>query len=180
LHDDVPFPSLEQENVLPMSLSPNLTPDTCSPKDVIEDLLVSAKPPTRLNDSFEFEVGEDLENLSELDMNVTSKVEHHDEAEAICFQESCEEQVEPTNLGFDGDILSVEYESFSCGFDANESLDEGFCVAYESFSFDPIIADLLFESRGHNFVEFKTIATTLPKKKSIIGNLRHVLQILIF
>ena len=37
------------------------------------------------------------------------------------------------------DILSVDYESFSCGFDITASLDEGFCIEYESFSFDPLI-----------------------------------------
>jgi len=45
----------------------------------------------------------------------------------------------PTTLEFNDDILSVEYESFSCGLDVNESFDGSFCIEYESFSFDPLI-----------------------------------------
>ena len=48
-------------------------------------------------------------------------------------------------MDFDDDILYVEYESFSCGFDVTEGLDVGFHVEYESFFFDPIIPDLLFK-----------------------------------
>ena len=75
------------------------------------------------------------------------------------FPAVCEKEVEPNNLEYDDDILSVEYESFSCGFDINEGLDEGFCVEYESFSFDPIITALRFESHKSEFVEFENIAT---------------------
>jgi len=67
-----------------------------------------------------------FENARELDMSITSRVEHHDELEAICFQESCEEVIKPTNLEFGDDILSVEYEHFSCGFDIYKSFDERF------------------------------------------------------
>jgi len=81
-------------------------------KDVIKDVLVSTDPPTTLNDLFEFKEGEDLENFSELDMSITSEIKHHDESEAICFQEPCEEKVGPTNLEFNDDILSIEYEYF--------------------------------------------------------------------
>ena len=48
-------------------------------------------------------------------------------------------------MDFDDDILSVEYESFSCGFDVTEGLDVDFHVEFESFSFDPITPDLLFK-----------------------------------
>jgi len=48
-------------------------------------------------------------------------------------------------LDFDDDVLDAEYESFSCGFDITEGLDMGFHVKYESFSFDPVISDLLFK-----------------------------------
>jgi len=84
----------------------------------------------------------------------------------------------PTNSEFNDDILSVEYETFSCGFDVSENLDEGFCVEYdsfsfavhvgldvdmcaeyESFSFDPIQANLLFESHKSKFIESKVIVT---------------------
>jgi len=90
-------------------------------------------------------------------MSITSKVKHHDESEAICFQESCEEVVQPVNLEYD--ILSVEYEFFSYGFDINESFDEGFCVEYESFSFDLIIVALPFKSHKSEFIESENIAT---------------------
>jgi len=53
----------------------------------------------------------------------------------MSLQESCEEVIEPTILDFDDDILFVEFESFSCGFDIDEGFDEGFCVEYESYFF---------------------------------------------
>jgi len=58
-----------------------------------------------------------LENDSGLDVSITTKVEHHnlEDSEAICFQEPCEEEVEPTNLEYNDDILYVEYASFSVG-----------------------------------------------------------------
>jgi len=103
-------------------------------------------------------VGEQFDTTGEIDMSITHDVEHHDidESEAICLQESCQELVEPTNLDLDDAILYVEYESFSCEFDINKSLDECFYVEYESFSFDPISTDLLFESCKSEFVESKT------------------------
>jgi len=52
LHDDMPLLSLETPSDLPLPLSPNLTPHLCSPKDVTEDVLVFAIPPTTLNDPF--------------------------------------------------------------------------------------------------------------------------------
>jgi len=74
-------------------------------------------------------------------------------------------------LEFDIDIFSIECEYFSCGFDINEGLDEGFCVEYESFSFDPIITALPFESRKSEFVEFKNIAT---KNFDLYPTLAHI------
>ena len=53
----------------------------------------------------------------------------------------------------------MEYEYLSCGLEVKESFDEGFCVEYESFSFDPIISDLLFEYYKSEFVECENIAT---------------------
>jgi len=66
----MPLPSLEQESELPMSLSQDLAPYTSSPKDVTEDILVYADPPILFNDSCEFEVGEQFDTASELDMNI--------------------------------------------------------------------------------------------------------------
>ena len=63
--------------------------------------------------------------------------------------------VEPTNLEFDDDIIYVEYEYFSYGLDENEALDVGFCVRYKSFSFDPIISDLIVEKSKSEFLESK-------------------------
>ena len=44
----------------------------------------------------------------------------------------------------DDNILHIEYESF-CGLDVDMSLNKDFCAEYESFSVDPIQADLLLE-----------------------------------
>jgi len=52
--------------------------------------------------------------------------------------------VELTNLEFDDDPFSVEYESFLCGFDVNKGLNVDIYVDYKSFSFDPIITNHLF------------------------------------
>ena len=38
----------------------------------------------------------------------------------------------------DDNILSVEYEYFSCEFDIHENSDDGVYADYESFSCDPI------------------------------------------
>jgi len=56
-------------------------------------------------------------------------------------------------LDFDDDILFVEYEYFSCGFDIDESFDEDFYGEYESFSFDLIHIDFLFESYKSEFIK---------------------------
>jgi len=53
--------------------------------------------------------------------------------------------IEPTKLEFNDDILSIEYESFACGFHDNGSFDEGFCLEYEYLLFEPITIDLLCE-----------------------------------
>jgi len=57
------------------------------------------------------------------------------------------------------ELDDIEYESFSYGFDINEGRDEGFCIEYESFTFDPIITALPIESHKSKFVEFENIAT---------------------
>jgi len=103
-------------------------------------------------------VGEQFDTVGELDMSITLDVEHH-QLEAMSLQELCKEVIEPTVLDFDDDVLFVEYESFSCEFDINECFDEGFYAAYESFSFDPIIPDILFESYKSKFVEPEVIVT---------------------
>jgi len=94
-------------------------------------------------------------------MRISLKVEHHnlDESNGLYFQESREEQMEPTNVEFNDDILSMEYEAFLCEFDVNVGLDVDLCVEYESFSFDPIITGLLFESHKSEFVESRNIVT---------------------
>jgi len=130
LNEDMPLPSLERESDTHTSLSADLVPHTSSPKDVTEDVLVYANPPTSFNHSLEFEVDEDLENPSELDMSITSDIDHHeiDEPGEILLPETCVEVIEPTILDFDDATLSVEYESFSCRFYIIESFDEGFCA----------------------------------------------------
>jgi len=65
------------------------------------------------------------------------------------------EVIEPTILEYNDDILYVEYELFSCGFDINESFD----AEYESFSFDPIQTNFIFKSHKSAFVEFGNIVT---------------------
>ena len=53
-------------------------------------------------------------------LSITSEVEHHDIDESdYISQESFEVEVEPTNLEFNEDVLSAEYESFLRGFDIN-------------------------------------------------------------
>jgi len=48
-------------------------------------------------------------------------------------------------LDFDDDILYAEYESFSYGLDVTEGFDVGFHVEFETFSFEPVIPNLLFK-----------------------------------
>jgi len=80
-------------------------------------------------------------------------------SQKLYFYKSHAKRLEPTILDFDDDILSIEYESFSCGFDVNVSLDVDLCAEYESFSFDPIQTALLFENCNSTFVKFETIVT---------------------
>ena len=106
------MPSPDQESGFPLSLSPALALEFRSPMDVIEDVLVSTDPPTTLNDSFEFEEGDECGNPSELDLSVITD-EHHDLDESdLCSHDSCEKTLEPTRLEFTDDTLSIEYESF--------------------------------------------------------------------
>ena len=53
----------------------------------------------------------------------------------------------------------MEYESFSGEFETHGSSDDGLCADYESFSFDPIQNDFLFEYYESEFVESEIIAT---------------------
>ena len=48
-------------------------------------------------------------------MSITTEVKLHADLEAICFQESCEDEYELIILEYNDDILYVEYESFSYG-----------------------------------------------------------------
>ena len=59
LNEEMPLPSLDLESDFPLSLPPTLAPEFSSPTDVIEDVPVSANPPTTLNDSFDFEEGDE-------------------------------------------------------------------------------------------------------------------------
>jgi len=62
-------------------------------------------------------------------------------------------------LEFSDDIRSIEFEAFSIGPDINVGMDMNLCVECESFSFDPIIIDLLFEFYKLEFVESANIVT---------------------
>jgi len=73
----MPLPSLEQESDSPLFLPPTLAPAPSSHKDVTDDVLIYAGPPAPFNDSYEFEVGEQFDTAGELDMSITSEVEHH-------------------------------------------------------------------------------------------------------
>ena len=129
--------------------------------------------PTTLNDSFEFEEGDECGNPSELDLSITIDFEHHEieESEETILQRQCEETLEPSRLEFSNDILSIEYEYFSCGFDVNVDLDVDLCAEYESFPFDPIRIDLLFENCKYKFVESENIAT---KKFALDQTCAHI------
>jgi len=119
---------------------------------------------SRLNDyrahSHEFEEGEDLKSASELNMSVTPEIEHSDfnESDDTILQETIMEVIAPSTLKFEDDILSIEYESFSCGFDVNVGLDVDLCVKYKSFSFEPIQTDFFFGKCKSEFVESESIA----------------------
>jgi len=62
-------------------------------------------------------------------------------------------------LDIDDDILSVEYDNFSCGFDVSVSLDVDLGAKYESFSFDPIQADLIFQYCKSEIIESNNAVT---------------------
>ena len=62
-------------------------------------------------------------------------------------------------MEFSDDILSIEYEYFSFGFDVNVGLDVDLCAEYESFSLDPIQSDHFFENCKSKVVESKGFAT---------------------
>jgi len=64
-----------------------------------------------------------------LDMGIATEVKPYvlDDSEDIS-QELCNEVTESTILDFDDDILFVEYEDFSCGFDVNVILHVDLCA----------------------------------------------------
>ena len=99
--------------------------------------------------------------VSELDISITPEVEPRDldESQEAISQELCNEVTEPTILDLDNDILSIEYESFSYGFDVSMVLDVDLCAEYESFSLEPIQPDFLFESHKSKFIESEAIVT---------------------
>jgi len=136
----MPLCSVEQEGDFLPSPSQDLAPHTSSPTNITEDVLVSANPPAPFHHSREFEEGEDLKSASEVNMSVTPEIEHRnfDESDDTILQETIVEVIEPTTLKFDDDILSIEYEYFSCGFNVTVGLDVDLRAEYESFSFDPI------------------------------------------
>jgi len=55
--------------------------------------------------------------------------------------------------------MYIEYKSFSSKFDIHGSSDDDFYADYESFSFDSIQTDFLFEYCKPEFVESEMIAT---------------------
>ena len=107
LNEAMNLPSPDQECDVPMSLSPDLAPCSSSPKGITDDVVVSADPPTTLNDFCEFEVGEQCDTINELDISVTPEVEPSDldESQEDISQELCDEVTEPTILDFDDDIF---------------------------------------------------------------------------
>jgi len=120
-----------------MSLSPDFAPCTSSPKGITDDVPVSASPPTTLNNFCNFDVGEQSDSVSELDIGITLEVEPHNLHESQEVKELCDEVIEPTILDFDDDIFYAEYKSFSCGFDVTKGVDVDFHIEYESFSLIP-------------------------------------------
>ena len=85
----------------------------------------------------------------------------------LFHQELCDDVTEPTILDFDDDILYAEYQSFSCGFDVIKGLDVGFHLEYESFSFDPIIPDLLFKLDDNLlYVEYESFSCEIDIHES--------------
>ena len=61
-------------------------------------------------------------------------------------------------MDFNDDILSIEYKSFSCGFDANVGLDVDLCAEYESFSFDPIQLDFFLNLTSLNLLSLRPLS----------------------
>ena len=88
-------------------------------------------------------------------MSITPKIEHRDfdESDYTILQETIVDVIEPTTLKSNDDILSIEYESFSYGFDVNMSLDVDLCAEYESFPFNSIQTNILFETCKFEAIE---------------------------
>jgi len=91
-------------------------------------------------------MGKQSDLVSELEISITHEIELHNlDDSKIILQELHDEVTELTMLDFDDDILYAECESFSYGFDVTEGLDLGSHIEYETFSFEPVIPDLLFK-----------------------------------
>jgi len=76
-------------------------------------------------------------------------------------------------LEFDDDILGVEYESFSCRLNEDESLDVGFYVEYESFSFGLVSVDDLFDPSKSTFTESKTFVPMIADLDQTLGHIER-------
>ena len=125
LNENMYLPSLEQEGDLSKSLSSDLAPCTRSPENVTD---------------------EQSDSDSELEISIIPVVEFHDSDELKDITQELHDEIpELTMLDFDDDILYAEYDSFSYELDIPKGLDVDFHVEFESFSFDPIIPDLLIK-----------------------------------
>ena len=83
-------------------------------------------------------MGEQCDTIGELDLSIMTEVKPYDlDSSEDISSETCEEKIEPTILDFDDDVLSIENESFLCGFDVNVSLDVDLCAEYASFLLTP-------------------------------------------
>ena len=78
---------------------------------------------------------------------------------------------EPPTLKYEDDIFSIEYESFSYGRDDNKGLDVGFCVQYESFSFDPILSNFILDSSKFEFLESENV---VPITANLDQTFKHI------
>ena len=73
-------------------------------------------------------------------------------------------------MAFDNNLLSIKYDSFSCGFHVEMGLDVNLCVEYQTFNFDPIIIDLLLDPPESTFVEFETFVLDTPCLDQILDD----------
>ena len=139
LNENMCLPSLEQESDLPKSLSSDLAPCTSSLENV---------------------TNEQSDSDSELEISTIPALEFHDLGDSKDVSQELHDEIpELTMFDFDDNILPVEYESFSGEFGIHGSSDDGFHADYESFSFNSIQSDFLFESSKSESVESEMITT---------------------